>query len=99
MEYSSIEELIELAEKRRLPVSEIVIRAEMKESEKDREELEEEMLNKLRVMKDAVQNGVKGDVVSASGLTGGDAYRLDQKTEVPGASLYHRLIIYALATA
>ncbi|HLV09177.1 MAG TPA: L-serine ammonia-lyase, iron-sulfur-dependent, subunit alpha, partial [Halanaerobiales bacterium] len=74
-------------------------RAEMEESEKEREELEEEMFNKLRVMKDAVKSGVQGNVVSSSGLIGGDACRLLQQQDLPGDALYHRVIIYALATA
>ncbi|HET7579603.1 MAG TPA: L-serine ammonia-lyase, iron-sulfur-dependent, subunit alpha [Bacillales bacterium] len=74
-------ELVEQAESQDLKISEIMIRMEMEESGKTREEIFEQMENNLQVMEQAVERGTEEDVKSRSGLTGGDARLLQQYIE------------------
>lgn len=74
-------ELVEQAESQNLKISEIMIRMEMEESGKSREEIFEQMENNLQVMEQAVDRGTEEDVKSRSGLTGGDARLLQQYIE------------------
>jgi L-serine dehydratase len=57
---------------------ETVLRAEMNESGRSEDEIRGRILKTLRVMRDAIDEGLKGDVRSPSGLTGGRAARLFQ---------------------
>lgn len=72
MLFRNVKELVELAEKENIPISEIMIRQEMKVSERSREEVMGQMDRNLQVMEKAVEDGLQG-VRSHSGLTGGDA--------------------------
>ncbi|ALX47429.1 L-serine ammonia-lyase, iron-sulfur-dependent, subunit alpha [Lentibacillus amyloliquefaciens] len=68
-------ELVEIAEKDNILISEVMIRQEMDMKEKSREEVFSEMEKNLEVMEQAVENSLKG-VKSVTGLTGGDAVKV-----------------------
>ncbi len=70
--FRNVKELIELTESQHISISEVMIRQEMKVTEKSREKVMEQMEANLEVMEKAVEDGLKG-VQSRSGLTGGDA--------------------------
>lgn len=61
---------------RSLPLT--VLQAESEESGRSEEQIRERIRKTMRVMREAVDEGLKGDVRSPSGLTGGRAARLFQ---------------------
>lgn len=76
MNYHSIQELIDAAEKENTSISEIVIRDQMEELECSRQVLFQRMENRFSVMEDSVKAGMAPDLRSTSGLTGGDASKI-----------------------
>ncbi|MGJ9458968.1 L-serine ammonia-lyase, iron-sulfur-dependent, subunit alpha [Oceanobacillus sp. CF4.6] len=80
-------ELVEIAEKENILISEVMIRQEMDVKEKTREDIFSEMEKNLEVMEKAIEDSLKG-VQSVTGLTGGDAVRIQdymkEKTPLSG---------------
>lgn len=85
--FRTVAELIEMAEKENIPISEVMIRQEMDVKEKSREEVFSEMEKNLVVMEKAIEDALKG-VQSVTGLTGGDAVKVQkymkEKTPLSG---------------
>lgn len=77
--FKSIEAMIGDATTRGLSLPEVVQLAESDESGRPIPEIRERVRRTLRVMHQAVNEGMKGDVRSPSGLTGGRAARLFQR--------------------
>lgn len=75
--FRSVAELVELAEKQNIPISEVMILQEMEVKEVSREEVYAEMEENLQVMEAAIERSLKG-VESVTGLTGGDAVRVQE---------------------
>ncbi|WP_026906081.1 L-serine ammonia-lyase, iron-sulfur-dependent, subunit alpha [Paucisalibacillus globulus] len=73
--FRTVKELVEIAEKENLLISEVMIRQEMDIKNKTREEVFAEMERNLQVMEKAVEDSLKG-VQSVTGLTGGDAVKI-----------------------
>lgn len=88
--FRTVAELVEMAEKQGIPISEVMILQEMDVKEKTREEVFAEMEKNLQVMEDAIEESLKG-VQSVTGLTGGDAVRIQdymkEKTPLSGPIL------------
>ncbi len=99
MIYSNIEELLELTYQGEKKISEIVIEAEMKESERTREAVMENMLSRFIVMKNAIKSGLKGEAKSITGLTGGDAAKIYNNKHNLFNGLYKNIIAAAIATS
>lgn len=74
--FRNVAELVELANSQDKKISEVMIEAEMKVSSRSREEIMNEMYRNLDVMEKAVKRGLEEDIRSYSGLTGGDAKKL-----------------------
>jgi L-serine dehydratase len=74
--FTTVKELTEQAVKSGLPLSEIMIRSEMDTTQKSRDEIYHRMEKNLEVMEKAVDRGIHEQIRSHSGLTGGDARRL-----------------------
>lgn len=70
--FRNVKELVEIAEKEDILISEVMIRQEMEEKDKTREEVFSEMEKNLDVMEKAIEESFEG-VESVTGLTGGDA--------------------------
>ena len=66
------------AEKRGLKLSELVLKRQAQIAEKTEAEMFAQMARSLEVMKESVQEGMSKDKRSASGLTGGDAYKMNE---------------------
>ena len=85
--FRTVSELLELTEKHDLPISEVMIQQEMDIKGKNRDELYEQMEKNLQVMEKAIEDAFKG-VQSVTGLTGGDAVRIQkymkEKTPLSG---------------
>jgi L-serine dehydratase len=95
--FSSVKELVALAESQNKPISEIMIEQEVLITKRTREDIIEQMDNNLKVMEEAVEKGLQG-VRSTSGLTGGDAV-LIQKYMESGKSLSGDVILDAVSKA
>lgn len=97
MVFRTVKELVELAEKENKKISEIMIEREMFVMNKSRDEVVARMDENLRVMEEAVNKGLKG-VTSVTGLTGGDAVRL-QEYIARGDTLSGTLLLDAVSKA
>ncbi len=88
--FRTVKELVEIAETKEIPISEVMILQEMEVKDKTREELFSEMEKNLQVMEQAIDRALQG-VESVTGLTGGDAVRVQQymkeKTPLSGPIL------------
>ena len=78
LSYESISELYKTAEAQHKLIRNIVLEDQAAQLEQPEESLIRQMEENLTVMLDAIENGSKPEVKSASELTGGDAYRLKQ---------------------
>lgn len=76
--FVSVADLVEKALARQSKIAEIVIEAEMEGSSRTREELIAQMEDNWEVMLASMERGLNKNIRSKSGLTGGDAYKLDQ---------------------
>ncbi|HSH44693.1 MAG TPA: L-serine ammonia-lyase, iron-sulfur-dependent, subunit alpha [Longimicrobiales bacterium] len=74
--HRSIEALLADARDSDQRLPDIVLREEVRESGRTEEEIRDRIRKTLRVMRNAIDEGLKGDVRSPSGLTGGRAARL-----------------------
>ena len=78
LKYDSVAELVNEAEKRGLKLSELVLKSQAQIAERTEAEMFAQMARSLEVMKESVQEGMSKDKRSASGLTGGDAYKMNK---------------------
>jgi len=74
--YRSIEALLRDAEETGTPIPQVVLRREASESGVPEEQIRERIRRTLRIMRQAIDEGLKGDVRSPSGMTGGRSKRL-----------------------
>lgn len=86
MDYKSIQELLECAEKEKCSIWQIVLKDQAEQVEKSEEELCQMMDRNLKVMEEAVSNGMSPDIRSASGLSGKDAWKMQQYALTGGIS-------------
>lgn len=78
MKFHTIAELVHLAESNRMKISQVMIEAEKHYSGRSEEDIRAEMDRNLEVMEKAVLRGLNEEVRSHSGLTGGDAIKLQK---------------------
>ena len=98
--FKSIQDLVALCGQEQLPISAIMIRQEVKNTERSEAQVIAEMADALRVMKAAAQRGIEG-VTSHSGMTGGDAKRLQdylQAGQFLTDTTFLKAITYAIAS-
>ena len=74
--HRSIESLLRDADESRRPLPEVILQLEVDETGVAAEAVRARIRNTLTVMRGAIEEGLKGDVRSPSGLTGGRAKRL-----------------------
>lgn len=74
--HRSIESLIRDADESGLPLPQVVVNAEVAETGRAEEEIRSRVERTLKVMRAAIEEGLKGEVRSPSGLTGGRSRRL-----------------------
>ena len=96
MKYDSLRTLAQRAEAANVTIGELVIRDEMAEMGYTYEEAYERMEYSLQVMKESVIAGMERNVRSASGLTGGDAWKMSQRI---GSNLMGDTFICAMTRA
>lgn len=95
--FRNVKELIEITKEKQISISEVMIAQEMEVTEKTKEEIFQQMDHNLTVMEAAVQKGLEG-VTSQTGLTGGDAVKLQAYIR-SGKSLSGPLILDAVSKA
>ncbi|TLS37328.1 L-serine ammonia-lyase, iron-sulfur-dependent, subunit alpha [Pseudalkalibacillus caeni] len=96
--FRNVAELVELAESKNIPISEVMILQEMEFRGKTREEVIKTMETNLDVMEKAVERGINEDVRSHSGLTGGDALLLQEYLKT-GKALAGDILLDAVSKA
>lgn len=96
--FRNVAELVELAETKEIPISEVMIQQEIQVTEKSREEIMAKMEANLLVMEEAVERGIKEQIRSVSGLTGGDAILLQNYIK-SGKSLAGDTVLDAVSKA
>lgn len=96
--FRNVAELVELAQSKNVPISEIMIAQEMDFRGSTREQVYNQMKNNLEVMEQAVERGINEDVRSHSGLTGGDAVLLQEYMKT-GNSLSGHTMLDAVSKA
>jgi len=88
--FRTIEELLDIANRTKETISEIMIKQEIELKDLTREEVFQEMEKNLVVMEEAVEKSLQG-VQSVTGLTGGDAVKIQtymkEKTPLSGQLL------------
>ena len=100
-DFKNAEELINLCNKKGMPISEVMIRREMQMGEIRRNAIMERVDENLRVMNTAVERPISEPARSMGGLIGGEAAKLnnlDESKAICGPAI-HRTIINAVAVA
>ncbi len=98
MRYDSISELCRKAEESNIKISELYLKDQAVLMEKDEEELKQTMRTMLEVMKESTKEGLDPERRSISGLSGGDAYKLEQVRK-EGRSITGSILSKALVKA
>ena len=98
LRYDSIEFLVEQAEREGRRLSELCLEEQAKQLECSAKQAFERMAHSYEVMKEAAKQGGQRDVRSASGLTGGDAFRMMEYGK-RGKTLTGRVLPFAMGTA
>lgn len=97
LEYDSIAAICEAAEQQQVTISALVLSDQAKQTEMPEEALYERMKNSLYVMQEAVREGKNPDLRSTSGLTGGDAARME--AYAAGGGITGTFLNHAMARA
>jgi L-serine dehydratase len=95
--FRNVAELVELAEKNKVKIAEIMIRQEIEVTGLTREQIISKMDTNLTVMEQAIERGLNG-VKSHSGLTGGDAVLLQNYLK-SGRALSGTILLDAVSKA
>lgn len=78
MIFRSIAELVNIAESKNIKISQVMIEVEQHLTGRSEADIRSEMERNMVVMEQAVERGLNEEVRSHSGLTGGDAVKLQQ---------------------
>ena len=84
LKYESISELVNAAQERKLKISELVLSDQAEAMEQSPEELYERMRESFQVMRQSVAAGMREDLRSMSGLTGGEGCKMQRYAENGG---------------
>jgi L-serine dehydratase len=96
--YKSLAEAIRDAEAQQKPLSAVALETEAKDQGRPVQEIRDALHRALVVMRSAVEQGLVGDMHSASGLVGGDAAKLRAATNGPlSNTLFRDVLARALA--
>lgn len=102
MRFKNLRELAQLCERESRTISSIMIQDQVEESGQSEEEILAAMNEYYQIMKTAVHKGLTEDIVSTSGLTGGDAKRVEayrNRSETSVGDIACQAMVYALAVS
>ena len=71
--FNSIAEMVAVAEAKGQRLAEVVMQAEVEQSQADLSELRQRMQRRLEVMRSSAEQGLAQPVISLSGISGGNA--------------------------
>ncbi len=100
--YESVDELVKAAESNSETISALVLRDQAESMDRSEHSVYEKMERDFAVMRSAVDEGMKRDLRSMSGLTGGEGYRMGEysrRGEALCGSLLSGAMTRALAVA
>lgn len=98
MSFTSLKELVELADNQHTTIANLMLITEEQQRSIARNTLLKKMAEQLDVMEEAVRKGTSTLVMSRTGLTGGDGYRVYQYAQ-KGNSYVHPSTLNVLAYA
>src|SRR4051812_46421320 len=98
MSFTSLNELMELAEKENTTIAQIMLITEEEQNGTPKQQLLEKMSEQLDIMEEAVRKGTGSPVMSRTGLSGGDGYRLNLYAQ-KGISFIHPKTLDTLSYA
>lgn len=78
LKYTSIAELVSLANEREQTISELVLYDQARQLDENPDILYDKMHRNYQIMLESIEKGCREDIKSTSGLTGGDAYKMFQ---------------------
>lgn len=81
MKYNSISELCRKAEEMNIKISELILKDQAVLMETNEEDLKRTMKTMLEVMRESTIEGINSEKRSVSGLSGGDAYKMEQSVK------------------
>lgn len=93
--YNSVAHIVECAKKENKKISQLVLEQQAIFMEISEQEIFEQMEKTYKVMEDSIKGGLVKGIKSASGLTGGDAYKMKEYIE-KGESITGSLMTNAL---
>lgn len=96
--FNKAEDLLRLCNKNNKKISEIVIEKEIKSNDISYDELMDRMKETLAVMKSSATSALNKEVISVSGITGGDSKKVEEYKN-SGNTLTGGLIVAAMAKA
>lgn len=96
--YNKAKKLLEVCEMKNIKISEATILHEVEENGKTREELIEFFRQSYEVMKSSATRGLTENIVTMSGITGGNAKRMKEYAE-SGKALTDNFLMMAMARA
>jgi len=96
--FNKAEELLRLCNEKNKRISEIVMEKEIRANKTSQEDLMDRMKNILQIMKESSNAALDKEIKSVSGLTGGDAKKLEEYRK-SNETLSGDLIISAMAKA
>ncbi len=102
MRFRNLQELMELCVKESKTISEIMIQDQSEESGQSTEEIMTVMTEYYQIMKSAVHKGLTEETKSPSGLTGGDAKKVEEyrkREEASAGDIACQAMAYALAVS
>ncbi|QHQ59583.1 L-serine ammonia-lyase, iron-sulfur-dependent, subunit alpha [Anaerocolumna sedimenticola] len=98
MKYDSISDICRKAEEKNVRISEFVLQDQAALMEKTEEDLKHTMKTMLEVIKKSTNEGINPEKRSNSGLSGGDAYKMEQRVKA-GQTISGPIIGKALTKA
>ena len=98
LSYATIEGLVQAAQQEGVPLSRLVLADQAQQMERSPQVLWEQMDQSFSVMEESARMGMQPDIRSTSGLTGGDAARMERYA-TEGTPLAGGLFARALARA
>jgi len=99
LNYHFVSVLVQAAGEQGRNISDIVLEDQAEVMGRPAEALYQEMANNLEIMRRSAEAGAREDLRSASGLSGGDGFRMARRAQETGASLSGVFCAKALAKA
>lgn len=98
IKYESVSELARLAEEKNVNISDIVLADQAQFLQETEDAVFEKMKNALQIMRDAIKNGMDKNLRSTSGMTGGEAHKIEDYAK-SGSSISGEFFTKAIARA